>query len=193
MPPGLWRCRRPTAVRRAGGGRGSRGCEAHLARPAIAGDSAAGTRGSAGPSRSPAAAVGWMNSRPHWACFQRPTYARESSRGWGQLSKPASIRDGFHQGKPAILPPHALLSNGTPPLPHRHPTVTPPSPHRYPTVTPPSPQGITFRVTGDLVRAGWLAGRCGEEDSPWQCLFGSDRIHGNGLVACPGYKSVPLH
>jgi len=36
MPPGLWRCRRPRAVRRAGGGRGRRGCAAHFAGPAIA-------------------------------------------------------------------------------------------------------------------------------------------------------------
>ena len=36
MSPGLWRCRRPRAVRRAVGGRGRRGCAARLARPAIA-------------------------------------------------------------------------------------------------------------------------------------------------------------
>ncbi len=39
MRPGLWRCRRPRAVRRAGRGRGRRGCAAGLARPAIAGGS----------------------------------------------------------------------------------------------------------------------------------------------------------
>jgi hypothetical protein len=31
MPPGLWRCRQPTAARRAGGGQGRRGCAAGLA------------------------------------------------------------------------------------------------------------------------------------------------------------------
>ena len=36
MRPGLWRCRRPRAVRRAGGGRGRCGYAARLARPAIA-------------------------------------------------------------------------------------------------------------------------------------------------------------